>query len=88
MYLAYTFHFVYVIRSRQNASRFYVGYSKNPIHRLYSHNEGTKRRYTMAHRPWVLIYVERLSTKCQALNREKQLKSSRGRAWIKQNLLL
>jgi putative endonuclease len=37
-------------------------------------------------RPWIVFYVEFYKDKTTALKREKELKSGKGRSWIKQNL--
>jgi putative endonuclease len=55
--------------------------------RLLSHNELGKKGWTINYRPWTLIYTESFETKQQALLREKQLKSGKGREWIKNELI-
>ncbi|MEB2782968.1 hypothetical protein U3A58_21495 [Algoriphagus sp. C2-6-M1] len=41
----------------------------------------------MRYRPWIVIYVEFFQLKKDAMKREKELKSGKGREWLKQNIL-
>ena len=77
---------VYVLFSiRYN--KIYIGYTGNLEQRLLSHNELGKKGWTIKYRPWTLIYTENFETKQQALLKEKQLKSGKGREWIKNELI-
>jgi len=38
--------------------------------------------YTKKYRPWKVVYTEELNTKTEAMKREKQLKSAKGREFI------
>ena len=77
---------VYVLFSiRYN--KIYIGYTGDLEQRLLSHNELGKKGWTIKYRPWTLIYTENFETKQQALLKEKQLKSGKGREWIKNELL-
>lgn len=55
----------------------YVGFTSNLINRISSHNifgdDGTK-----SFRPWVVIHLEFINTKQEAMKREKYFKSGRG----------
>jgi putative endonuclease len=64
--------------------RFYIGQTCNLENRLTEHNRKVFKGYT-ARFPgkWVLIYEESVATRPEALRREKQLKSFRGREFIK-----
>ena len=73
-------YFVYVLKSKKDNS-FYVGLSKNPENRLREHNFGDSK-YTKGHRPYELIYKEKLPTRVLAREREKYLKSGVGREFI------
>jgi putative endonuclease len=57
----------------------YVGYSSDVEQRLKSHNELATKGWTIGYRPWILIHTEKFATKKEAMIREKQLKSARGR---------
>ena len=75
---------VYILKSL-SSDKHYVGYSENLIARFKSHNELSTKGYTTRYRPWRVIYVEIYATKKQAMNREKFLKSGKGREWMKCN---
>lgn len=72
---------VYVLYSA-NHSKIYIGYTSNLDQRLISHNELATKGFTLKYRPWELIHKELFKTKSEALKREKQLKSARGRLFI------
>jgi putative endonuclease len=64
--------FVYIIKSGLDQS-YYKGFSEDPLERLHQHNSGLSH-YTFGKMPWILVYLEELSTKRKALIREKALK--------------
>jgi putative endonuclease len=64
--------YVYIIQSEKDHS-FYKGFSEQPTNRIKEHNQGISQ-YTANKIPWKLIYVEELSSKREALIREKKLK--------------
>jgi putative endonuclease len=72
---------VYVLYS-QNFNKIYIGYSSNIQERLKSHNELATKGWTVKYRPWQLFYTEVFDTKAEAMKREKQLKSAKGREFI------
>ena len=74
-------HVCYVLYSMKH-KKIYIGYTSNLIGRFKSHNELGKKGYTIRYRPWIVVHLEFYDTKSDAISREKQLKSSRGRAWI------
>ena len=76
--------FVYVIRSLKDGS-LYSGMSQNPEQRLLEHNN-KKSTYTSSRVPWKIIYIEECTTRLAARKREKYLKSSAGRRFIKKIL--
>jgi putative endonuclease len=78
--------YVYVLHSA-SFDKIYIGYTQNLEQRLLSHNELGKKGWTIKYRPWKLIHKEEFKTKAEAMNREKQLKSYRGREWIRSYLL-
>jgi putative endonuclease len=75
-------YFVYGLYSPRY-KRIYVGYTADLENRLYQHNNPIDNTYTSKYRPWVLIYSEELPDKKTAMKREKQLKSARGRLFIR-----
>ena len=64
--------YVYIIQSEKD-STYHKGFSENPKQRLLHHNNA-ESEYTSAKVPWKLVYVEELTTKREALIREKALK--------------
>jgi putative endonuclease len=66
--------YVYIIQSQIDNS-FYKGFSEDPVKRLLQHNAGetiSTRRLA----PWILVYVEEMASKNEALIREKNLKKA------------
>ncbi len=73
---------VYVLYSAKY-KKTYVGYSSNLEERLKSHNELGKKGWTIKYRPWSILYTEQFAEKKDALLREKELKTGKGRDFIK-----
>lgn len=77
-------YYVYVIYN-QVAHKFYIGQTQNLKERPVLHNKGVFKGYTSRFQDeWKLIYSESVTTRSEALKREKQLKSFRGREFVKQ----
>lgn len=75
---------VYSIHNQKH-KKTYIGQTIDLKGRLEQHNKGTFKGYTSRFDGlWILIYSEEQSSRSDALKREKQLKSSRGRQFIKQ----
>ncbi|OGC21363.1 endonuclease [candidate division WOR-1 bacterium RIFOXYB2_FULL_42_35] len=74
-------HTVYVLRSLK-VKKSYVGMSIDLERRLKEHNSG-KNLYTSRYLPWEIIYVEQYESKEEAVKREKFLKTSSGRRFLK-----
>ncbi|MFA9211958.1 MAG: GIY-YIG nuclease family protein [Moraxellaceae bacterium] len=66
----------------------YIGYTADLIGRFYTHNVLSTKGYTQNFRPWMVVYVEFHDLKSTALQREKQLKTSRGRAFVRKQIEL
>ncbi|PWN05468.1 GIY-YIG nuclease family protein [Rhodohalobacter mucosus] len=77
---------VYVLHSSKY-DKIYIGHTSNLTERMKSHNELGTKGWTVKYRPWKLIHTEQYATKSEAIKREKQLKTSVGRRWIRANLL-
>ena len=73
---------VYVLYS-EKYDKLYIGYTSDLKKRLLSHNELARKGWTVKYRPWKLIYSEELIDKSTAMNREKELKSHKGRDFIR-----
>jgi putative endonuclease len=74
--------FLYVLKSTVRCKS-YVGITNNLDRRLQEHNSG-KHFYTKRHCPWVMIYSEKYDSLDEARKREKYLKSTSGRKFLKQ----
>ena len=72
---------VYVLYSAA-FSKIYIGFTSDLEQRINSHNLFATKGYTVRFRPWIIIHTEVFPTKTQALKREKELKSARGREFI------
>jgi len=74
-------YFVYVLKSI-NHNKTYVGYTNNLNRRIEEHNKG-RSKFTRTYKPWQLIYKEEYPTISEAMKREKYLKTSAGRNFLK-----
>ena len=80
----YKVYILYSVKYKKN----YIGYTSNIEQRLLSHNELATKGWTIKFRPWQIIYIEEFATKQEALKKEKELKSGKGRKWIHNSLLI
>jgi len=78
--------YVYVLQSRVN-NKIYIGFTSNIELRLIAHNHPSNKGWTKSFMPWALVYTEEFETKTDAMKREKQLKSAKGREFI-HNIIL
>ena len=78
--------FVYVLYSRK-FDKIYIGFTSNLDGRLDAHNHPANKGWTKSFRPWEIVHSEVFKSKQKALKREKELKSSRGRNFIKTEIL-
>jgi putative endonuclease len=67
-------YFIYIIQSEKDGS-FYKGYTEDYLKRIKQHNNG-ESTYTSRKLPWILVYLEILPSKRDALIREKNLKKA------------
>jgi putative endonuclease len=74
-------YFVYVIKSAVDG-RLYKGLTCDLQKRINEHNRG-KTKTTKAFKPWELVYYEKFSTREEARQREKYLKTGNGRRFLK-----
>jgi len=73
--------YTYVIYS-DKADKIYIGFSSNLKNRLIAHNHPNNKGWTRKFMPWSLLYFETFDNKADAMQREKQLKSAKGRLFI------
>ena len=62
--------------------KIYIGFTSNMEQRLLSHNKLGKKGWTIKFRPWELVFTEEFEGKKEAMKREKQLKSAKGREYV------
>ena len=79
------FH-AYVLHS-PSYNKIYIGFTSDIESRFNSHNTLGTKGWTIKFRPWVLIYSEAYELKADAMKREKELKSAKGRAFIRKTIL-
>jgi putative endonuclease len=77
--------YVYVLYSLK-FDRIYIGQTNNTSIRLERHNSG-KVKSTKAYIPWELVHYEKFATRSEAMKREKELKTHKGRDYIRKYLL-
>ena len=76
--------YVYVLRSQAD-HHFYVGLTRDLPARLQAHNDG-RVNSTKNRRPFELVYREGCRNERDAAQREKYLKTARGKRYIKSRL--
>jgi putative endonuclease len=79
--------FVTYVLYSTNHDKIYIGYTSDLINRFHSHNEFATKGFTIIYRPWTVVHIEFFETKSEAMKREKALKSSRGRNFIREEVL-
>ena len=73
-------YFVYILISKKDNKR-YIGMTSNFERRLFEHNAGLIN-YTRNRRPLELLHKEEFDNKSDALLREKELKSKKGKIFL------
>ena len=76
--------YTYVLRSERDGN-FYTGYTSDLENRIKKHNSGQIEAARMR-KPFELIYFEACSDEKDAIRREKYLKTSWGKRYIKSRL--
>ena len=77
--------YVYLIKSKTDEGKKYVGITSNVNRRLHEHNQG-KSIYTSKHRPWELVCVTWFKDVHKARKFERYLKIGSGHAFAKRHL--
>ena len=78
------YFYTYILQSKNN-KRFYTGFRSDLRKRFYEHNSNLST-YTKGRGPFELVYYEACKNKKDSLQREKYLKSGRGKRFIKERL--
>ncbi|MBK9152094.1 MAG: GIY-YIG nuclease family protein [Saprospiraceae bacterium] len=76
--------FVYVLYS-EAFDRIYIGITDNLDRRLSQHNNGYNPP-TKSFRPWKVVFYEQYETRSEARDKEKKLKTSSGRRYIRKRI--
>lgn len=75
--------FVYALYNAEN-KKIYIGQTADINYRLAEHNNKKGNHYTAkVTGAWIVIYQEQVESRRDALVRERQLKSFKGRQFIK-----
>jgi predicted GIY-YIG superfamily endonuclease len=74
-------YFVYVILCDNKSM--YIGQTQNLQQRWVEHKSGSGAEYTQRNKPIGLIHYEEYSSRDEAVQREKKLKTGFGRKWLK-----
>jgi putative endonuclease len=77
-------NYVYALYSAK-IDRIYIGQTDDLERRLSDHLKGYSK-YTKRADDWMLIFQQEFENRSEAMKRERQLKTSRGRAYLR-NLL-
>ena len=77
-------YYTYILYSSKYLKT-YVGITENVERRLEEHNS-KKSNYTSKFVPWEVVHFETFDNREEARKREKYLKSSGGRRWMKDNI--
>ncbi len=77
-------YYVYVMRSHKD-KHFYVGFTSDLNKRLKKHNDGLVES-TNPRRPFDLVYYEACVNKHDAIRRERYLKSTYGKRYIRNRI--
>ncbi len=85
MVFSFMEHVVYILAS-EKTFKLYKGYTSNLIERFKSHNELSRTGWTVRFRPWRVVFVRFFTSKKEAIDFEKYLKTGAGRDWIKRNV--
>jgi putative endonuclease len=75
---------VYILQSETTGAT-YTGQTEDVARRLSEHNDPSNRRTLHTKRrpgPWLLLHAEPFPTRAEAMRRERELKTGKGRDWI------
>ena len=63
-------------------NKIYIGFTSELTNRLMAHNDSRNTGWSSRYQPWELLYSEEHPNKAEAMQREMQLKTYRGREFI------
>lgn len=79
------YFYVYILESLSNGSAYYIGLTENLESRLAKHNAG-EVPHTSKFRPWQIKTAIAFRDRSRAIDFERCLKTSSGRAFAKKRL--
>lgn len=65
-------YYVYILRCKDGS--YYTGHAKDVKKRFEIHKKGRGARYTLAHKPEELVYIEQFENRGEAMRRERKIK--------------
>ncbi|MBC6368060.1 GIY-YIG nuclease family protein [Algoriphagus sp. AK58] len=77
---------VYILYSA-SSGKTYTGMTSDLITRFHFHNFKSTKGFTIKYRPWIVAHVEFFESKMEAMLREKELKTGKGRDWVRRIIL-
>lgn len=80
-------YYVYILISKNNPDRFYIGYTTKLTRRMTEHLNPKNTAYTRQYAPWELETYIIFKRKNTAQQFEAYLKSHSGRAFLKKRLI-
>jgi predicted GIY-YIG superfamily endonuclease len=81
-------YYVYILRSKSNKNRFYIGFTNNLERRLNEHENAREAAYTHRYAPWDLETYIVFNNEHLAKEFELYLKSHSGRAFLRRRLIM
>ena len=79
-------YYVYILRNQIRSDKIYTGFTKDLKMRLSVHNQGGCK-HTTQYKPWKLEWYCAFNDKLKAIQFEKYLKSSSGKAFSSKRFL-
>ena len=79
--------YVYILRSKKDATKIYIGVTNNIKRRLQEHASASSNHYTYRFAPWELETYLVFKNKRLEQEFEAYLKSSSGRAFLRKRLI-
>ena len=81
-------YYIYILKSKKNKERFYIGFTNNLERRLNEHENARDYAYTHRHAPWELETYIVFNNEQLAKEFELYLKSHSGRAFLRRRLVM
>jgi putative endonuclease len=80
-----TYYYIYILQSLKYPDRYYIGFTEDLDTRVKKHNQG-KCEHTIKYLPWEIKTAVAFTNRKKAIEFEKYLKTSSGRAFAKKRL--